>query len=309
MMMTIKEAKANARILQSFMAEQGTTLPYGVYLEAVARLARHKNWATYLVEANAVEALVKTIDDVTDWPTFVLFFDECEENGYREALYVLPLGVTLDDQDRCERHGPFDTRGALEVPEGFKLSDKTVAMRVYSVAPSVDKYGLPHYADEDKAAEFFREDLRCAAISAMDVSFTDSGDDSSSRFWFEARVHPDLAAALGSHRALSAPEAVQVPSASAPLTERERIEVAYSSAFADVFESVAGRSVDTVVECLTRGAKTEGVPAAAWLRMTLKSAVVVEKAYEALNCRQLMAELRTRATLVYDDLLLRELGH
>jgi hypothetical protein len=304
-MMTIKEAKANARILKTFMEEHGTTLAYGVYLEAVARLAHHKNWATFLVAANAVESLVKTFDEVASWPTFVFFYDEREENDLAEALYVLPQGVTLSDRARQERHGPFATHGALEVPDGFTLSDKTVATRVYSTAPSVDKYGLPHYADEDKAASFFREDLRCAAITAMDVSFTDTGDDSSSRYWFEARVHPDLAKTLDAHFGQPAPEA----QAAAPVTDAELVEAAYSSAFAEVFVDVQGQSVKRVMDCLTLGAPSKNVAASAWLSLKLKVDIELEPPFAHLNCQELISVLRKKAMPVYDDMLLRALGH
>lgn len=308
MMMSIKEAKANARILKTFMEEQGTTLAYSVYLEAVARMAHHKNWATYLVAANAVEALVKTIDDVATWPTFVFCFDERDENDLVEALYVLPAGVTLADRSRQERHGPFNDLDAIEVPEGFKLSDKTVAMKVYSTAPSVDKYGLPHYADEDKAAAFFREDLRCAAIDAMDVNFTDTGDDSASRYWFEARVHPEVAKVLEAHFEQAPKSESVVETDFAKMTEAERVEAALQVACDEVFAELEGKSVGSVMAGLTQRASAP-VSASAWLRCCLRANVVLNPEYEHHNCRSLAGVLRSRAKEAYDDMLLRSLGH
>jgi hypothetical protein len=310
-MMSIKEAKANARILKTFMEEQGTSLAYSVYLEAVARMAHHKNWATFLVAANAVESLVKSFDEVVAWPKFVFFFDEREENDFKEALYVLPAGVSLSDAARHERHGPFLTHGAFEVPEGFKFSDKTVAVRVYSTAPSVDRYGMPHYADEDKAAAFFREDLGCAAIDAMDVSFTDTGDDSSSRYWFEAHVHPEVAVKLGAYlAAVTEPSApVSPPKTSPTMSEVEMVETAYTSAIADLFVSVAGQTVRSLMDALDQGSKSFKGSGESWLATSLQAAIEVEPEYRHLGCKGLMAELRKKARPVYDDLLLRSLGH
>lgn len=308
MMMTIKEAKANARILKTFMEEQGTTLAYSVYLEAVARLAHHKNWATYLVAANAVEALVKTIDDVAGWPTFVFCFDERDENDLAEALYVLPAGVTLADRNRQERHGPFDTRGSIEVPDGFTLSDKTVATKVYSTAPSVDRYGLPDFADEDKAPGFFREDLHCAAITAMDVSFTDTGDDSSTRYWFEARVHPEVAKVLEAHFK-NAPQVEGAVEANfATMTETERCDAALQIACEEVFADLGGMSGTGVMAGLTHRPSAQ-VSASARLRLCTTAHFELYPGYENLSCQSLLGVIREKAREAYDDMLLRSLGH
>lgn len=300
-MKAIKEAKAQARILKTFMAEQGVNLAHGVALEAVARLAHHKNWATYLVALTAADALVKTLDDVAGWPTYVFFFDEREEGGYREQLFVLPQGVTLEDRERHERWGPFLTDGAEPVPDGFALSDKVVATKVYSTAPSVDKYGLPHYADEDKAPAFFREDLHCAALDGMDVSFTDTGDDSSSRYWFEARVHPEVAKLLDTAFA-PVPLAATLDK-DAPPSDDQLVTQAYRIVFERAFAHQGGASVADIMDALA-ACKSPQVTSQAWLRTKLGDQVLLQDVHANVSCPRLLNFFKEVAKDEFENLLM-----
>jgi len=297
-MMTITAAKASARILKTFLGEHGVDLPHGVCLEAVARQAHYKNWATYLVDANATEALVKTSEQVQGWPKYVFFFDESEETNYGEALFVLPRGASLDDTERCDSWGPFLTHGAKQLPEDFELSDQTVASKVYSTAPSVDKYGLPHYADEDKAPAFFREDLQCAALTHVEVDFTDTGDDSASRYWFEAYVHPDVARGIEALFPQPAPVSQAAPA--------ETVETrAYSIVFKRVFASVGAETVESIM-CFLQSRSSTNYMAEPWLRTQFNGDVTLHSHYAGYTCKKLFETLRKAAKVEYENLVLAE---
>lgn len=190
-MLSIKEAKAQARVLKTFLTEHEVTLPHGICLEAIARLMQQKNWATYLVQANAAQALFGDLELVRNWPVFVFYFDE-DEDTQEEKLCVLPAGALLSERGRTSYYG-VDCKDGRPVPEGFKLGAKTVVRDVHAQVPAIDKYGLPWFGDEEAAAEGFRAELHCAALDFVEVSLRDTGDDSGSRFWFEAYVAPDLA--------------------------------------------------------------------------------------------------------------------
>lgn len=183
----INEAKAKARILAKYLRSQGLQLPHATSLEAVARLEHFKDWATYLAEANRAAALDRSHADVAGWPSYVFFFHE--DDDCVERLYRLPEGVHM----RVDRWRAVDTEGAVEVPADFVLDARVVVTDVHSTVPSIDKYGLPWFADEDKAHAWFREEIGCATTTPLEVSLRDTGDDSAAQYWFEARVDPAYA--------------------------------------------------------------------------------------------------------------------
>ena len=195
-MLTIIEAKARARILKGFLTEHGLDLSHGVALEAVARLERHKTWANFLAIANDAEKLAPKPADVAAWPVQVFYFEEDEGSGYDAVLRMLPPGARLDDPGRISRWGAVRTEDGIEVPEHFELGEGTVATEVFARVPRVDRYGIPWFANEDMAPRFFREELMCAALDHVVVSLNESGDDTPAAYWFEAKVHPDIARQL-----------------------------------------------------------------------------------------------------------------
>ncbi len=192
-MSLIKTAKQDARILKAYLKKQGITLPQSHALEAIARLAHHRNWATLVGASKAASRLAPAFASIASWPLFVFSIDEDEET-LKEVIYVLPAGTLLEDDSRYSPYGILQDEDSRPVPQGCARA-ALVVTSVYSVLPRIDKYGLPSYADESRAAGFFRE-YGFAAIEEPEVNFRDLGDDSASRIWFEARVHPDTAKML-----------------------------------------------------------------------------------------------------------------
>jgi hypothetical protein len=190
-MTNIDTAKRNARVLKAFLKEHNIALAHGLALEATARIAGHRNWAT-LLATDATEArLSPTLAAVQAWPSYVFFLYE-DEDTLEEALYFLPKGATLSDDNQFDRFGAVCTDHKIMAPESFLLDSDTVVTDVHSFIPRVDKYGLPWYANDDLAARFFRESLGCAAIDTLSVTLRETGDDSAAQYWFEARVNPSL---------------------------------------------------------------------------------------------------------------------
>jgi hypothetical protein len=189
-MMNQQEAKARARILKTFLAEQGINLTHGLMLEAVARMERHKNWATFLALESAEKAYLKSEEEISGWPVRVFTFDD------DELFEVLPAGVTLADAARYDAWGLFDNTGAMPVPESFKFNLDVVVQAIRAETPATDEYGTPDFADEDYANKALREDFNLAAIADLDITLHDRGDDGGTQAWFEARVSPAMAKLL-----------------------------------------------------------------------------------------------------------------
>lgn len=194
-MSSIKAAKQDARILRKYLNSQNITLSQSQALEAVARLAKQRNWATFIANQRALAKLSPSRVQIENWPVFVFALDEDEET-LTEGFYVLPFGTRIDDESRYLGWGLFDDSDREALSEAFKLADDVVVTSVHSLLPRIDKYGLPTYANECEAAKFFREVYGLAAVDDLEVSFKDTGEDSGNRVWFEARVHPDTAAKL-----------------------------------------------------------------------------------------------------------------
>lgn len=189
-MMNQQEAKARARILKAFLAEHGVNLSHGLMLEAVARMERHKNWATFLAVESAEKAYLKSEQEISDWPVRVFTFDNDEE------FMVLPAGVTLADAARYNTWGLYDNAGAMPVPESFKFNSDVVVQAIRAETPATDEYGIPDFADENYAGKALREDFNLAAIAEPDITLHDRGDDGATLAWFEARVAPAMAKLL-----------------------------------------------------------------------------------------------------------------
>jgi hypothetical protein len=132
---------------------------------------------------------------VAKWKRFVFCIDEVGERG-EEQWFFLPAGTSLADQTRYDRWGGFKDTDRVLVPKGLERGARVVAIGVYSLVPKVGKYGLPWFAHTDLAADGFRDEIQVAALKDLDVQFRDMGDDGGSRYWFEARVHPDVTEAL-----------------------------------------------------------------------------------------------------------------
>jgi hypothetical protein len=290
-MISIKQAKARARTLNVFMKEQGVTLPHGVYLEAVARLEQHKNWATLLAEAQHKASFIKTREEVEQWPTYVLFIEE-NADTLEETLCVLPRGATLRDPARqqASRWRPaYSTEDAVPAPEAFVLSNQVVVTDVYATIPAVDKYGLPAYADEEKAPAFFREALGCAAVEGMEVYFSDLRDDSAGTYWFQARVHPDQAKLLDAALALAHTEV--------DLGEQAR-QVVLARVFQFLPEQVSFADVLLALEVTS----DEPVNGQACLQAHLHWRIALRSPYAELCCPELQARLSELARTEFEAL-------
>jgi hypothetical protein len=235
-MMNQQEAKARARILKTFLAEQGVNLSHGLMLEAVARMERHKNWATFLAAESADKAYLKTEAEVANWPIRVFTFDNDEE------FRVLPAGVTLADASRYDTWRLFDNTGTVPVPEVFKFNSDVVVQAIRAETPATDEYGIPDFADEDYANKALREDFNLGAIAELDITLHDRGDDGATVAWFEARVSPAMARLL--------PAAEEQPATPATLTAQ-----AWQAAFDEVFEDAGGFDIEIVMNALNGAAQ------------------------------------------------------
>jgi len=235
-MMNQQEAKARARILKTFLAEQGVNLSHGLMLEAVARMERHKNWATFLAAESAEKAFLKSEQEVANWPIRVFTFDNDEE------FRVLPAGVTLADAARYDSWGLFNNTGAMPVPESFKFSSDVVVQAIRAETPATDEYGIPDFADEDYANKALQDDFNLAAIAELDITLHDRGDDGATIAWFEARVSPALAKLL--------PNAEESPATPVMLARQ-----AWQVAFEDVFKDAGGFDLEIVMNALNGAAQ------------------------------------------------------
>lgn len=196
MTIAIKEAKAQAGVLRRFLSREGIAVSQAMALEAVARLAHQKNWATLVAQDKLASQLLRKEAEVKDWPVFVLYFDE-DEDTLEEALRVLPPGATLDNR-WLGKYQTVDTSAGVVAPDGFYLDPRVVVRAVHSQVPSVSKYGLPPYADEngDIARTWFHEELGCATLDSLSLTLRDTRDDSAERYWFEAYIEPTYARQL-----------------------------------------------------------------------------------------------------------------
>ena len=146
-MSSIKAAKHDARILRKYLNSPNITLSQSQALEAVVRLAKQRNWATFVANQRALTKLSPSRAQIGNWPVFVFALDEDEETLI-EGFYVLPLGTRIDDESRYLRLGLFDDSDREALSKEFKLADDVVVTSVHSLLPRIDKYGLPAYANE-----------------------------------------------------------------------------------------------------------------------------------------------------------------
>jgi hypothetical protein len=192
MTIKIEEAKSRAKILGKYFKGLEIPLTHAACLEAVARTEHFKDWATYLAEANREASFERSFDDIRDWPRYVFHIEA--DDDYVDHLYVLPRGSRV----QVDRFGVSQAGATILAPAGFVLDPRVVVTDVHSLVPTIDEYGLPWFADEDKAHAYFHEELGCATTPALAVTLRDTGDDSAARFWFEARVDPEYAKQLES---------------------------------------------------------------------------------------------------------------
>lgn len=288
-MLSIKESKAQARMLEKFLAEHQVALPHGVCLEAVARLQHKKNWATYLVEAKTESSFIVDKSMVAGWPVFVFFYEE-DEVTLKEGLRVLPAGVRLNDPDRLGYGGVVLTQDSQPVPAGFKLDARTVVFDVQALVPSIAKYGMPWFANEETAADGFRKEFGCAAVKDISVSLRDTGDDSAEQFWFEAHVNPELAALL--------------PSLSAAQREAQLTQIAYDKVFNRVFTDLDEVTVDQVMTALSARSRDRVSIGENFLQVTLSKGIALNGPYEVLSCGDLFTRLRALAKTEFEKLVL-----
>lgn len=187
--------KQDAGILRSYLKSQGITVSASQALEALSRVRRYRNWATLLADSTKKEKLSPSLKSVRDWPLYVFTIDDdLDSDSCEEMLYVLPAGVRLDDDDRyIYRSGVFNDEDRVMLPWKQVSREHIVVTEVQSVLPRIDKYGMPDYAVENSAGEYFRSLGFACIAEEPEVTFYDLGDDSGSRFWFEAKVHPELA--------------------------------------------------------------------------------------------------------------------
>jgi len=286
-MLNEKEAKNRARILKTFLAEQGVNLSHGVLLEAVARTEHHKNWATFLAASNAQQKLSPSAADVASWPVFVFGLDDEDC-----ITTVFPQGG-LDTLMKNQWGQALNTQ-AQPIPSGFVLDENVVIQAVRAEIPSVDEYGLPGLADESSAPAWLREEFGVAVIEPLDITVHDRGDDGMGCFWVEARVHPDYAK--------------QLPAKAPAKNTAEDLESqAWRKVFLRVFTDDGGVSVDTVMTALQRGLSspvTRVVNGERYLQSTVNGHIALNGPYEWLSCGELFIRLKALAKSEFDRIAL-----
>ena len=188
-MTTIIKAKKDARILAAYLKTQGITVGNSIALEAIARVARHRNWATLVAAATREADLAPTAQSLQGSPSYVFIFEEDE--NCQETLYFLPRGSHLSDLERWTRYGEVRSEDRIEAL-GITLSPDMAVTSVHSLVPSIDEYGLPWHANAELSARWFREQLKIAAIDHPETTVRNTGDDSGARYWFEACVTSTL---------------------------------------------------------------------------------------------------------------------
>lgn len=286
-MLNEKEAKNRARILKTFLAEQGVSLSHGVLLEAVARTEHHKNWATFLAASHAEQQLTPSAVDVASWPVYVFGLDD--EDCFAT---VFPQGG-LDTLPKNQWGQTLDTQ-AQPVPAGFVFDANVAIQAVRAEVPSIDEYGLPGLADESNAPAWLREEFGVAVVEPLDITVHDRGDDGMGCFWVEARVHPDLAKQL--------PAKVPVKNTS------EDLEVqAWRKVILRVFTDDAGMPVDSIMAALQRGLSspvTRVVNGERYLQSTVNELIVLNGPYQWLSCGELFVRLKALAKSEFDRIAL-----
>ncbi len=292
-MQTVKDAKAQARILKKFMAEQGVEMTHGVSLEAIARLNHHKTWAQFLLAADFDASFIRRKRDVQDWPVFVFTLKEESDDSLDEVFHVLPGYATLDNRWQYA-WGVVDDSDAVAVADLLKDVGANLVVKAFqSRVPRIDKYGLPWYADESRATQEVRAEFGFAALSSedggVDVSLNDSGDDSASRVWFEAYVEPKLASQL-----------------QARLANGDLEDKAYRRVLEQAF-GVQGLQLDIAkVMNALQTAQAQEFDAQQLLSQRLDLPVELTGAYEGMTARALYGAFRRLAKQYCEELLLAQ---
>ncbi len=147
--------------------------------------------------------------DIETWPTWVLVNDT-DLCGV-ETLKVLPFGATfanraarqfgcavLRDDDAVELTvGITDPQVAR--PSWQDLVAVTALMCTY---PDANENGIPMFANEREVAPWLKDTIGWGYLAdtqgncLVDITASDTGDDSWERWWVEVRVHPDVHARL-----------------------------------------------------------------------------------------------------------------
>lgn len=194
-MTTVDRAKQDARILKAYLKSKGIDISHSAALEAIARLAREKSWAKFLAVAKTTADLSPSAGSIRKWPKYVFFFEQEENDDSEdspELLYFLPLGASLSDPKRLNAYGDINDVDAIQsfyIPTLGKIA----VTSVHAMCPNVSKYGLPDYAHQATAVGWFRDKLKMGTVDSLEVTFRNTGDDSGSRYWFEAHVDPEVA--------------------------------------------------------------------------------------------------------------------
>lgn len=119
----------------------------------------------------------------------------CED----DVLSVFPPGTQLSDTYRTHTKAYYEfIETSVKVPDGLDgVSQQTLALESYCVAPRPDRYGLPHLATEVLADRFVKNYLGFRVPKdGMDTNFSDSGDDGSGKDYLLVWVTDDDAKKL-----------------------------------------------------------------------------------------------------------------
>lgn len=192
-------------------------------LNLLAQLEGYRDWEhgkeNLLKIYQAAKGLV--VNEVKDWPTFVVFVNYDESDSYEEGLFMMPPGSTLENRKKPRTSWDcFNEEGSILMPSLVDLGisgaspeaddrtrmDSFVVKKIFSQVPNVEKYGLPDHANELGAKDWIVNDLgwnflagqtqHGARYSGVEVDFNDTGDDSGSRYWMEVAVAPSMAQRL-----------------------------------------------------------------------------------------------------------------
>jgi hypothetical protein len=243
-----------------------------------ARLQGFKNWAHFRKHTPAVTAAPfetrVTEDQIAGWPKWVMTTSYNEATG-DEVLGFLPFGCDLDN--RYHRYGSLLSDGFAELAVGLRVAGKfqelddsnrashLVLTEVHSRTPSIEKYGLPTYANDREVEDWAVDEMGWGVLVGTQggcqiaTSVQDSGDDSSGRYWAVLAVHPDVHVELVGQVRQAKGHWRFVRPDDTPVIDEDAVEAAVRKLFNSVFSDCNGASAGQLMENLLHTVRTDQV--------------------------------------------------
>lgn len=245
-----------------------------------ARLQGFKNWAHFRKHMPATMAapfeIRATPDQIANWPKWVITTEYDETTG-DEVSGFLPFGCNLDN--RYHRYGSLLSDGFAKLVTGLRVAGKfqelddsnrashLVLTEVHSRTPSIEKYGLPTYANDREVEDWAVDEMGWGVLVSpgplgscqITTSVHDSGDDSSGRYWAVLAVHPDVHAELVDQARRDKGHWRFVRPDTKPATVEDAVEAAVRKLFNSVFSDCNGASAGQLLETLLHTVRTDQV--------------------------------------------------